>query len=160
MKTLKAIVFSLSFISASNLYAGPDCKNIHGDYQETLLAGNPCASPVGLCLTGQYFGQLKGTFSTKVTSILQSIDSAMTGVVFATGDINLQAKIGGKNGTLILKDSGTLQAPAPGNSVDLLVVIGGTGDFAGASGTIRANGTFSFATGTGESEYEGTVCVP
>jgi len=37
---------------------------------------------------------------------------------------------------------------------------GGTGDLAGATGALRASGTFSPATFSGSSDYEGKICLP
>jgi hypothetical protein len=42
--------------------------------------------------------------------------------------------------------------------LDLQTIVGGTGDFTGASGSIQAFGTFDSATGTGSSGFVGTVC--
>jgi hypothetical protein len=45
-----------------------------------------------------------------------------------------------------------------GDILDLQIITGGTGDFAGASGAIHASGFF--VNGSGESEYTGTLCLP
>jgi hypothetical protein len=45
-----------------------------------------------------------------------------------------------------------------GSIADLQTVAGGIGGLAGASGFLRAQGTFTFPTG-GSSHYIGTVCL-
>lgn len=47
-----------------------------------------------------------------------------------------------------------------GEILDLQTIVGGTGELASASGIIRADGLFDSATGSGESEYVGNICLP
>ena len=76
------------------------------------------------------------------------------------GDGVTHARIGSKQGDIFFKSSGAYQNDGDGNIVDLQYITGGSGDLANISGVIRASGTFNPATGMGESEYEGTVCLP
>ena len=49
---------------------------------------------------------------------------------------------------------------SPGGAiVDVQTIVGGTDGFAGTSGVLRAEGTFTQATGS-ESSYHGNVCLP
>jgi hypothetical protein len=74
--------------------------------------------------------------------------------VFVTGDNSITTA----EGTVMTKDAIALQTAGAGYFSEVDVVVGGTGDFAGASGTITASGAFG-ATG-GEGRYEGEICTP
>ena len=65
----------------------------------------------------------------------------------------------GRRGTLTIKNAGAFHGAGPGEIVDLQTITGGTGGFAGATGALRASGTFDLARGIGTSSIEGTVCV-
>jgi hypothetical protein len=90
---------------------------------------------------------------------LPSADTPTTGVVFVIGDTTLQyARLGGKRGTLAIKNAAAFRTIGEGDLSDTQVIIGGTGDFIGATGSLRISGTF--VSGSGTSSYEGTICVP
>jgi hypothetical protein len=64
----------------------------------------------------------------------------------------------GKEGTLLIKNAGAYRTVGDGDIVDVQVITGGTGELAGATGVLRASGTF--VDGAGESEYIGSICLP
>jgi len=146
----------LVFASASR--ADATCRSVEGRYREHDTSGSGCASPVGLCIAGKYSGDIKGDFAGVATAILPTADTPTTGVILFTSDSTIDARIGGHRGTLIIKNSGAFRTISEGSIVDLQTIVGGAGDFAGASGALRAEGTFT--AGAGESRYAGTVCVP
>jgi hypothetical protein len=57
-----------------------------------------------------------------------------------------------------VKNAGAFQSAGTGSIVDLQTIIGCTGDFAGATGILRAERTF--VDGQGESDYTATLCIP
>ena len=63
-------------------------------------------------------------------------------------------------GDIYTKDAGALNLTPGGTGDDLSIVTitGGAGEYAGATGSLRAYGTFS-GTG-GEFPYEGEICTP
>jgi hypothetical protein len=138
-------------------HADPPCREVEGSYQERDTSGPGCTSPVGLCIAGQYRGDIKGAFAGQASTIVPTADTATTGVLLFTSDSVIEARIGRRSGTLIIKNSGAFRTIADGSIVDLQAIVGGTGDFTGASGALRAEGTFT--NGAGESDYTGTVCV-
>lgn len=151
-----AAVSVLLFASASQ--ADGACRSVEGRYREQDASGPGCSSPVGLCIDGEYRGDIKGSFAGQATSIVPTADTPSTGVILFISDSIIQARIGHRSGTLIIKNSGAFRTIADGSIVDLQTIVGGTGDFVGATGAIRAEGTFTTATG-GESRYRGAVCV-
>jgi hypothetical protein len=118
-----------------------------------------CTSPVGLCIAGEYNGVIKGAFEGKATSIVPTADTPSKGVALFTSDSVIHARIGGKEGDLIIKNAGAFLTTGDGDIVDAQVITGGTGGLAGATGLLRASGVFDPQTGSGESEYIGSVCL-
>ena len=136
----------------------PSCQRVQGFLEETLVTTG-CLSPVGLCTVARVFGTLKGEARFTASTIAPS-EEATTGVVFVSGDTTLvNAQLGNKRGTLLIKDAAAYQTIADGNLVDIQTIIGGTGNFSGATGTLRISGNFLPDSG-GSSNFEGTVCVP
>jgi Protein of unknown function (DUF3224) len=134
------------------------CRNLRGSYIEHAASGN-CLSPVGLCIAGTYSGQIRGDFEGRATSILTTADTPTTGVAMFTSDSTIAATVAGRSGTLIIKNAGAFASANGGAIVDLQTIVGGTDQLAGATGALRAEGTFSATTG-GMSRYEGTLCLP
>jgi hypothetical protein len=144
---------------SSQSSAEANCRAVTGHYREHDDSGPGCTSPVGLCIAGEYRGDIKGTFSGEATSIVASADTPVTSTLFFTSDSRIVAKLGGRVGTLVVKNAGAFHTSPDGAIVDVQTIVGGTDGFAGASGALRSEGTFTQASG-GESSYDGTVCVP
>src|SRR5262245_58162379 len=95
----------------------------------------------------------------QITALTPSVDTPATSVIFVIGDTAMtDARLGNRRGTLAIKNAAAFRTVGDGDLSDTQVIIGGTGDFAGASGSLRITGTFVAPSGT--STYEGTVCVP
>jgi hypothetical protein len=139
--------------------AGPSCEHVQGHLEETLVSSG-CASPVPLCTVAQMFGKLKGEARFTASSIIATADTPTTTVVFVTGDtLVVDARLEGKRGSLNIKNAAAYRTTGEGDLADVQTIVGGTGDFAGASGSLRISGNFLAATG-GSSSFEGTICVP
>lgn len=133
------------------------CQTVSGHITDQPLAGAECASPLGQCSAGRFYGPLKGNFVASATSFTPSGDTATTGVVSFTADLVLHTK----DGDLFLKDAGTFNTTPGGRGEHATVttVTGGTGRWAGAAGRLLESGTFTQEDG-GYSVYAGEICTP
>ena len=150
-----AVALTLTATSAN----AQACHKVAGHYVEHAVVEN-CDSPVGLCIAGEYSGVIKGNFEGDATSLVPSADTPTTNALLFTSDSVIHAHIHGKEGDLIVKNAGVFRTVGEGEILDLQTIVGGTGELAGATGVLRASGSFNSATGTGESEYIGNVCLP
>lgn len=150
---------ALGLVAVTAASAATGCLTVRGHYTEHDSSGPGCTSPVGLCIEGTYAGDLRGPFAGRATTVTPSADTAATAVLGFTSDSTITAAVGGRQGTLLIKNAGVFRTAGAGSIVDLQTIVGGTGDFAGATGDLRASGTFSSATG-GRSVYTGQVCLP
>jgi hypothetical protein len=146
-------------LPAANAHAQASCQMVVGHYVEHAVTQG-CDAPAGLCITGEYAGMIKGAFEGKATSINPTADTPTTGVLLFTSDSVIHARIGGREGDLTIKNAGAFRSTGDGDIVDVQVITGGTGGLTGTSGVLRASGTFDPATGNGESEYMGSICLP
>ena len=133
------------------------CKTFSGHITDQPYAGAECASPLGQCSAGRFYGGLKGNFVASATSFTPSNDTATTGVLSFTADLVLHTK----DGDLFLKDAGAFNTTPGGQGEHATVstVTGGTGRWAGASGRLLETGTFTQEDG-GYSDYGGEICTP
>ena len=135
-----------------------DCEQVRGHLDELPLV--PCASPVGLCTTAQMNGSIHGDAIFTAATITSSTDFPLTGVVFVTGDTAIEdAQVAGHRGRIAIKNAAAFRTTGGNDLVDVQTIIGGTGDFAGATGSLRISGDFVPGIG-GSSTYEGVVCFP
>ena len=156
--TLALLIISGTSAGLSSANAS-ECELVRGHLEETLLPLPDCTSPVGLCTIAQMFGSLKGEAHFTASAIIPSADSPTTGVVFVTGDsIIVGAKLGGKRGTLTIKNAAAFRTVGEGDLSDTQIIIGGTGEFVGATGSLRVSGNFVGTSGS--SSFEGAVCLP
>jgi hypothetical protein len=160
VRRLTAVAAAAASILLVGGTAGADamCHSFSGRYAEQI-APDGCTSPFGLCIDAQYTaGPLHGTFHGVVTSLVPTADTPATSVVLFTTDTVATVSGWEMSGTLRIKNAGSFATAGRGDIVDLQTIVGGTGDFTGASGSIQAFGTFDSATGTGSSGFVGTVC--
>ena len=156
-----SMAVSMAFaLAGANLSAEDQCRNVNGHFAIRAVAPTSCPSPVGLCIEGEFSGGIRGPLTVTATSFIATADTPTTAVVLFTGDGVVRVRTGDKRGDLFLKTSGAYHSVGTGEIVDLQFINGGTGGLTGASGVLRASGTFNPVTGTGEVEYTGTVCLP
>lgn len=153
------LAFLACALLATGALADPRCQPLNGHLSEQASTDPGCPSAVGVCVEGTYSGVLRGAFTTVVNTFDPSPDTGVTAVFLFTADSVIHARVGSKEGDLLIKNAGAFRVTGEGEILDLQTIVGGTGDFAGASGSISSVGTFTFADG-GRSEYTGTLCLP
>lgn len=155
---IRLAVLSLSALVAAVLVgsvaAASPCKKVNGKLTLQALPPTTCASAISLCASATLSGDLSGVSSFVGTSQVATADTAATGVIVLTGDNAIHTS----GGTLLTKDAIVLQTTGDGQFGEVDTVVGGTGEWAGATGAFRAQGTF--ANGVGVGEYIGEICTP
>ena len=150
--SITAVIFSAPAGRAS---AAAKCKNVRGHVTSRTATEN-CPSPIGLCAAGQFYGAIRGELFLVATSLTPTQDTPATGVYMYTADDVIKTK----EGDIYTKDAGALNLTpgGSGDDISIVTITGGTGDYAGATGRLRAYGTFSDE--GGEFSYEGEICTP
>lgn len=151
---LFALTLVLLPLAAASAAADADCRRVRS---HLTLEADPvpaCGSPIGLCAAATLRGSLRATTEFVGTSFVATDDTPATAVVLLTGDNTFHAD----GGDLFTKDAIVLSTVGDGEFAEVDVVVGGTGEWAGASGVLTATGTF--ANGVGEGILEGSICTP
>jgi hypothetical protein len=155
--TFFAAIFAVALVSApaGRASAAPKCKNVRGHVTSRTVTEN-CPSSISLCASGQFYGPIRGELFLVATSLTPTQDTPVTGVYIFTGDGVIKTT----EGDIYTKDAGALNLTpgSSGDDVSIVTITGGTEKYAGATGRLRASGTFSEA--GGEFSYEGEVCTP
>lgn len=151
------VIFALLVLGvvSSTLTAAQSCRRVQGQFTLQPLSGPTCTSPVGICATGSYRGALRGDSVFTGSSVTPTVDTPTTSAILLTGDNLIQTD----NGTLTTKDAIVLRTTGAGEFAEVDVIVAGTGEWAGATGTLTATGTFDASTG-GEGRFEGEICTP
>jgi hypothetical protein len=148
-----ALVLALTLLGGAAAWAEPQCQPLHGVVRVTEVFDN-CASPIGLCLAGEFRGVLNGSSDIVATTAAPTVDTAATGVLSVTGDNTIHLE----DGDLSTKDTVIFAPNGRGEFAEVDVIVGGTGAYAGASGRYVISGLFT--NGEGEASYEGEICRP
>ena len=138
---------------AQSTSTSPICFNVEGTVTLHTFSGSGCTSPVGVCGTAEWRGDIRATSSFVASSALPTVDTAVTGVVATTADAQLTLR----GGTLATKDAVVLRTTGNGDFAEIDTIVGGTGAFANVTGAWRATGTTQGDTGQGT--YKGQLCV-
>jgi hypothetical protein len=115
-------------VAGASVNANSGCFQVTGHYEEHVVGGPNCVSPVGLCIAGTYHGVVTGDFFGTATSLIPTIDTPITSVLAFTSDSTIHAQVHGKQGDLIIKNAGAFQSTGDGNIVDVQFITGGTGN--------------------------------
>ncbi len=145
---------ALASLAAAPAAADPQCRMVHAHLFLQADAEPTCGSPIGLCATAIVQGSLNAETEFVGTSFAPTVDTPATGVVVLTGDNTFHTS----GGDFFTKDAIVLSTVGAGEFAEVDTVVGGTGDWAGATGVLIASGTF--ANGAGEGVIDGEVCTP
>jgi hypothetical protein len=142
-------------ITNGEVRAASNCKKVNGKVSLQPVTGPACTSPIGICGTGLFTGDLKANSEFTGTSLTSTVDTPTTGVVVLTADNVFHTD----TGDLITKPALVLSTTGAGDVAVVDTVMGGTGGWAGATGFIKAIGTLDPTAG-GEGAYIGEICTP
>ena len=154
MRRLVLLLVVVAATAAGGGYAlaSEDAQQAHGSLRSQPLVEG-CTSPIGFCTTGQASGTINGDFTFTATRF---VPSDTPDVILYTGEIVFRTS----RGEVRCEDAGAYNIDelesGPGPFASLCTITGGTGDWAGATGHIRIQGTVTLA-GGGNSHYEGLI---
>jgi hypothetical protein len=152
-KTFAFAVLALTFALATPALADPVCHAVHGRIE--IVANEPtCGSAIYLCANAYLHGTIQAYTDFIGTSSVPTVDTPATGVVVLTGDNVFHTN----DGDFFTKDAIVLATTGAGEFAEIDTIVGGTGEYAGATGSLTATGTF--VNGAGHGTYYGTVCRP
>lgn len=154
-RLLVGVAVLLPLVLAASGAEAAACKKVSGSFTLTPVTGPACASPVGICAAGVYKGGIKASSVFTGSSLLQTVDTPTTAVVLLTGDNLLTSDAD----TLQTKDAIVLRTSGAGEFAEVDTAVAGTGQWAGVTGVLRAQGTFTLAAG-GSGDYVGELCTP
>ena len=147
-----AVVATAAVLLAASSGAAPGSVPLHGKMLDVANFGGPfggpeCLSPTGICSSFTAIGSIQGEGVVFVETLpdAEGISRAHTVITTSKGELRCSEAA--------LFDL----AGADHAFVDLCLISGGTGAYAGASGYIQEVGTFDFNSNHGEIEYFGKL---
>jgi hypothetical protein len=148
-RTLALAAVALLTTSGAALAAAGGCHSYSGDF--TAVAPPTCAGII--CTHGTLVGGFPSTY-----------DFAATDVNFVTGAYSGHSTITTEQGALIFgSDSGVLVPNPPdfttANFVTTVEIVGGTRQYAHATGSFVAPGVLNLVTGDTVGTYSATICL-
>lgn len=153
IRAIAAAILSLVTVTAS---ADQTCKPVEGHFLASIVPPPACQSPVGVCTEGRVWGGIQGNYHFVMTQSMPSAPTGVPTIFFFTGKSTIDLKSGDQ---LLGTDTGSIDFGL-GGFASLITFGGGTGDMTNATGQIRLRGELSFAAGTTQGDYVGTVCTP
>ncbi len=153
--------FLTMFVFIASVHASEQCRRVRGlIFEETVTENCDSTSNPPLCIASEYIGGIKGTGEIEVNEFLFADSLNETSISLFASDSTVEAKIGRRTGKLFIKHAGAFNLAGGNELVDLQTIVGGDGDFSGATGFLQVIGDFILAENSGESRYVGEVCLP
>lgn len=148
-----AIIAVVALIALSSAaMANNNCKKVNGKFTLEVVTEN-CPSLVGLCASGSYSGDIKGS-SSFIGLAYVDPETDPANVQFVIGENIIHTS----GGDIMTKDFISFNTIGAGDFGEVDAVVGGTGDWEDATGYIRAIGTLP-AGEIGQGDYTGEICT-
>jgi hypothetical protein len=152
--TLALGTIALLSMSHAASASGGSCKKVHARVFLHAEETPTCGSPIGLCASAELYGSLAGTATVVGTSSTPTPDTSTTGVVLLTAEDRVDTG----DGVFLTKGAAVLQTTGEGVFAEVNQIVGGSGRWAGATGTLTGTGTL--IDGAGEALVSGEICTP
>jgi hypothetical protein len=118
------------------------------------ISNFPCASATGVCSSFTSTGAIRGEGTVFIDTFPTPYPTPQSRSLVSAAHTIIETK----KGNLTCSELAIFDAPRPDHPfVDLCIVTGGTGIYAGATGYIQESGTFDFAANVGQLEYIGQL---
>jgi hypothetical protein len=138
--------------------ARAQCKYVHGGFTETIIPSNDAF--------GRALGNVNGVLNGAITGFITSMNPSPSGVTATSYEVFVT-----KAGDMLTATCAATLTPVPGAPPGefagnfIYTITGGSGKYAGATGTITAEGLGHNVfggpgVGTFDSIYQGSVCGP
>lgn len=154
-RTVGLLVAILLVVSSVHLRAAT-CKTTEGPITANLMPPPGCQSPIGICIIGTLEGKSPETYSFVMDTFVDldpdGIQAAYTGHSVITRTHGGATLLGEESGVMTFNDGGIA------TFVTTVTIVGGTKQFANATGQYVATTQISFATGEGTGTFTSTVC--
>jgi hypothetical protein len=135
--------------------ASSESPAIHGRMLD--IQNIPCQSATGVCSTFTATGDIKGEGMVFIDTFPAPYPTPQSRSLVSAAHTIIKTK----KGDLTCTELAVFDAPRPDHPfVDLCIITGGTGYYAGATGYIQESGTFDFAANRGNLEYIGRLERP
>ncbi|MGH8777256.1 MAG: hypothetical protein ACRDWI_19675 [Jiangellaceae bacterium] len=146
---LAAAVVLVTLVVAGTAGAGGrDCRPVAGKLDEVAVP----TSDGSFQASGRLTGGLQGTDNFRLEHLSEPLGD--TTVSHFVGHSLIETR----TGDIDMLVAGAFDTDS-GRFSDLLTVVGGTGEWEGATGQLHLFGTFDLATGAGSSDYRGEICT-
>jgi hypothetical protein len=147
---LTVAVAAAAIVGASD--ATSNSTSIHG--RMLNIQNFPCQSATGVCSSFTATGSIKGTGTVFIDTFPTPYPTPQSRSLVSAAHTIIETK----KGNLTCSELAIFDAPRADHPfVDLCMITGGTGIYAGATGYIQESGTFDFASNVGQLEYIGKL---
>jgi hypothetical protein len=145
---------ALGTLAAGPAGAGPGAKQVQGHMEVELSNSNTCGSPLGLCMTGTFYGALHGPLELAAVAVAPTADPNVS-------VINSTSVLHTKDGDIFFSNSAVWDSSPGGDGIESSIdrITGGTGKYAGASGYVQTIGT-AVPGAASSAQYWGKVVLP
>lgn len=151
---LAAILMAWPFAQLS----AASCKAGGGAFTSNLVPPPECTSPIGICTIGTLGGRFERTYYFVMDTLVPSGNPDNPNEFVYTGHSVITQTHGGA--TILGQDTGVISIEPTGLApfVTTVNIVGGTKQYAQASGEFVATGQLDFVTGAATGTFTSNVC--
>jgi hypothetical protein len=157
---LATAVLAVSILHSAGTQARghrPSCAAFTGPF--TSVAGEPCASPIGMCTHGTLTGEFTSLYDFTFLTLEPANDPTDPTKFVYTGTSVITAA--DHSGVMYSEDTGVIHIPEDGSPAPFVtkaIIEHGTKNYKHTSGGFVASGSLTFQTGQAVGSYVGVLC--